>query len=405
MKLTTIGRILCWLAGFACSPALLQSQTAPLFPPQQLARIQQGLREIYSLEYDRAARDFQVMIQEAPEDPAGYAYLAMTYWIEELWRKQELSIDRFAASGFFVENPRHRPKADAAVAARFQQASEKAIEKARARLSKNPGDRAALFLRGLANQNLASFELSQQNWLRAYKYGGKTLRDHEELLRRDPAFPDAKLSIGVCDYVAGSLPWTFRWIAVLFGHPGSKERGRLALEAAAEKGVLVADEARVVLILVYTYEKRYEKAARLLSELHQKYPRNYMAHLDMGGMALLMNQPDKAIAIYEDILQRREAKEPKYVELQRAALYNRLGVAFRKKGDLEASAGRFRRALSEEGLSIRSATIARLELGKTLDLMGARAEALKNYRQVIAAEDFAGSRTEAENLLRRPFRN
>ena len=90
---------------------------------------------------------------------------------------------------------------------------------------------------------------------------------------------------------------------------------------------------------------------------------------------------------------------------QCAALYNRLGVAFRRKGGLVASAGRFGKALSEEGLSIRSATIARLELGKTLDLMGARAEALKNYRQVIAAEDSAGSRTEAETLMRRPFHN
>lgn len=66
MKLTTIGRILCWLAGFVCSAALLQSQTAPLFPPQQLARIQQGLREIYSLEYDRAARDSRKTPATAP---------------------------------------------------------------------------------------------------------------------------------------------------------------------------------------------------------------------------------------------------------------------------------------------------------------------------------------------------
>ena len=145
MKHTTIGRFMCWLAGLACYPALLQSQASPLFPPQQLARIQQGLRDIYSLEYGRAAQDFQAMTQEAPEDPAGYVYLAMTYWIEELGRKQELSIDRFAASDFFVENPRHRPKTDAAAAARFQQASEKAIEKARARLSKNPGDREQIF--------------------------------------------------------------------------------------------------------------------------------------------------------------------------------------------------------------------------------------------------------------------
>ena len=85
-------------------------------------------------------------------------------------------------------------------------------------------------------------------------------------------------------------------------------------------------------------------------------------------------------------------------------LYNRLGVAFRGKGDLETSAGWFRKALEENGVSIRAAIVARLELGKTLDLMGRRSEALKQYEQVRSTEDFAGSRNEAERLSKQPFR-
>jgi tetratricopeptide (TPR) repeat protein len=396
-------RIEYWLVGSMFLQAAAYAQTGNLFASEQLARIRQGLHDIYSMEYGRAARDFQAMIRDRPDDPAGYVYLGMTYWIEDLSQKQELNIDRFAASDFFVENPKYQPKADPAVERRFRQVSEQAIEKARVRLEKNPDDRAALFLRGLAYQNLATFEASQQHWWTAFRYGSKTFRDHRELLRRDPDFHDAKLSVGVYDYVAGSLPWTVKWIALLLGHSGSKERGKLELEAAADKGVLVGDDARVVLILIYTREKNYERAAELLSELHNKYPHNYLAYLDMGGLALLMKQPDKAITIYEDILRRREAGELKYAELERAILCNRLGVALRKKGDLEASAGWLTTALQADTQSTRSATIARLELGKTLDLMGKRDEAVKNYQQVVSAEDVAGSKSEAENLLRHAF--
>jgi tetratricopeptide (TPR) repeat protein len=208
----------------------------------------------------------------------------------------------------------------------------------------------------------------------------------------------------VYDYVAGSLPWTIKWLAILLGHRGSKERGKQELELAAEKAVLVADDARIMLILIHTREKNYEKAIELLSYFQEKYPQNYLVHLDMGGMALLMKEPDRAIKTYEEILRRRDQGERKYAELERASLFNRLGVAFRHKKDLETSAGWFRKALEQEGRSKRSATVARLELGKTLDLMGRREEALKSYEAVLAAEDFAGSRLEAQGLLRQRYR-
>lgn len=390
--------LLLWLEGTAAA------QTT-LFPPDELARVQEGIRDIYNMEYKRAAENFQGMIKDAPDDPAGYAYLAMTYWVEELSGKQELSIDRFAASDFFVESPKYRPKVNPKVEARFRELSDQAVEKAQVRLKKEPGDRTALFLRGFAYQNVASFETSlKRSWWSAFRAGAKTFKDHRRLLREDPEFHEARLSIGVYDYVAGSLPWHIKVLAFLLGYHGDKERGKRQLEMATEKATLVADDARIVLILIYTREKNYEKALDYLSQLQKKYPQNYLVHLDMGGIALRMEQPDKAIGIYEDILRKREAGERKYAELERASLYNRLGVAWRDKGDLEKSADWFARALRESPLSALSQTVARLELGKTLDLMGKRDEALKNYEAVLAAEDFAGSRLEAEELLKRPFR-
>jgi tetratricopeptide (TPR) repeat protein len=80
-------------------------------------------------------------------------------------------------------------------------------------------------------------------------------------------------------------------------------------------------------------------------------------------------------------------------------LYNRLGVAFRAKNDLPESSACFHRALAQPTISVRSATLAHLELGKTLGLMGQRDDAIAEYRMAAAAPDFAGSRQEAQKLL------
>lgn len=369
-----------------------------VFPPERLDRLQEGLRDVYNLEYDRAEKNFQRMIDETPDDPAGYAYLAWTYWVRELGVKQELSIDRFAASDFFSEGPKYFVRVDPAVEARFRKMNDLAIEKARARLAKNPQDRAAMFLLGLAYQNLASFEASlKRSWWAAFRLGSRTYRYHRDLLRADPNFHDARLATGVYQYVAGSLAWNVKWVAVLMGYRGSKERGKQDLRLAVDKAPLVADDARVILTLIHTREHNYSKAFDYLTELLRRYPQNYLVHLDMGGMALLMKRPEAAIEIYQDILRRHE-------KLERAYVYNRLGVAWRQKGDLQAAADWFTKALGEAGASARSQTIARLEMGKTLDLLGSRSEARERYREVAAAEDVAGSREEAQELLRRPYR-
>jgi tetratricopeptide (TPR) repeat protein len=136
----------------------------------------------------------------------------------------------------------------------------------------------------------------------------------------------------------------------------------------------------------------------------RKYPQNYLVHLDMGGLALLMKRPEAAVEIYQDVLRRIESGERKYAGLERASVYNRLGVATRQQGDLAASAEWLNKSLAEAPSGTRSHTVAQLELGKTLDLQGRRREAEEQYRAVAAAEDIAGTRQEAAELLRRAYR-
>lgn len=372
-----------------------------LFPHDQLERIRDGLHDIYNLDYGRATANFERMIAESPDDPTGYAYLATTLWLEELSEKQELSIDRFAASDFFAEQARPLFVVDPALEARFRQLTEEAIARSKRRISSAPEDQTGLYLLGLAYQNLASFEASlKRDWWAAFRYGSRAYDCNRELLRRDPQFHDARLATGVYTYVAGSLGWSVKWLALLLGHRGSRGRGKQELELAAQKGQLAAADARVILVLIHTREHSYQQAYDDLAGLSAKYPRNYLLQMDMAGMAMLMRQPDRAIGIYYEILRKRESLAPNYQRLELASLYNRLGVASRAKKDYRDASDWFRRALAEPAVSAHSAALAHLELGRTLDLMDLRAEAIAEYRLAAAAPDFVNTRQEARKLLR-----
>lgn len=377
----------------------------PLFPPQTVAQIRKGLNEVYNLDHAKAIESYQAMIRQSPDDPAGYAYLAKVYWLQELVTKQELSIDRFAASDFFAETPRYRPQVDPAAEAKFNEVNALAIEKARSRLERDPGDRAAQYLLGLAYQNEASFEASlKRAWWASFRAGSKTYRLHRDLLREDPSFHDAYLSIGVFNYVTGRLGWNVKWLAFLLGYRGSKERGKEEIRLAMDKGILAGDDARVVLTLIYTRERDFQAAFDEMSILLKKYPQNYLVHLDMGGIALLMDRQEAALLIYQDILRKVVAKEPKYRELGEAAIANRLGVAYRQKGELQNSVDWFLRALKAPDKTSLSQVVSRLEIGKTYDRLGRRGDATREYQAVLGLENFAGSREEAQELLQRPYR-
>ena len=378
---------------------------AQLFPPERLERIQLGIRDVYNLEYEAARQRFQGMVDASPDDPTGYVYLAWTEWVKELGNQQELSIDRFASSDFFSEAPLYRMHVDPGAEARFRELSQQGIDRAQARLSRNPNDRAALFVLGQAYQNLASFEASlKRSWWSAFRYGSRTYRYNRDLLRQDPTFYDARLATGVYHYVTGSLAWNVKWLAFAMGYRGSREAGKREIEIAAERGQLASDDARVVLTLIHTRERDYPKAFERLQQLLRKYPQNYLVHLDMGGLALLMKRPEAAVEIYQDVLRKIENGDRKYAQLERASVYGRLGVACRAQGDLAVSTAWLNKSLAEAPAGGRSSTIARLELGKTLDLLGRRREAQEQYRIVAAAEDIAGSRQEAAELLRKAYR-
>ena len=77
-----------------------------------------------------------------------------------------------------------------------------------------------------------------------------------------------------------SLPLPVKLIAGVTGFRGSKKRGLALLEQVAKEGRWAQDDAKTVLILLYTREKRFDDVIKLTRELSAKYPRNYLLRLE-----------------------------------------------------------------------------------------------------------------------------
>ncbi|MBI2822599.1 MAG: tetratricopeptide repeat protein [Acidobacteria bacterium] len=263
-----------------------------------------GFDALYNLDYEVALSNFRSYTGLKPSDPAGHVYLAVASWTQELHEDNELDLERFATSAVFGR----RGEADRAGRNEsvIKQAVDRAIHLAEVRLQENARDQEALYYLGAAYGVMAGYQatVKKSGW-KSFRNGSKAFQYHQRLLRMNPKFYDAYLTQGVYNYITGSLPFSVKIFAFLFGYRGDKDEGLRQVRLAAEEGEYVGDDAKLVLSALLTREKRYGEAARILEELGDKYPRNHLVELDRAHLYLKLGRRAEALALYREILVKR----------------------------------------------------------------------------------------------------
>lgn len=383
---------------------VLLAAPASAQPPELAAEARPILAELYSLDHDRAEQLSLALIESQPSNPLGHALLARTLWARILDNEQALNTQRF----FHVPAPWQGSPLARRVPPetrdRFLLASRQAIALARARLQSSPEDRSALLFLGFTYVSLAGFEWAVEGRLwQAFRSGENAVDAHRRLLRLEPSWGDPHLANGVALYLAHTLPWRVRWLAVLFGFAGGHERGKREIGIAARDGFLLADDARSMLVLLHQRDSEYDRARPILADLHARYPRNFIVELEQASLELRASRPADALAIYRRILAKASAARDGYQRVLRPGLYHGLGLAARGCGRLDESAAAFRAALAHPSSTSATSALSWLELGKTLDLLNRRDDAKTAYTHVLKAPDIDGSRAQAQRYLRGPF--
>lgn len=234
----------------------------------------EGYEALYNLDYEGARRRFLSMVELAPEDPAGAQCLASSLWVQQL----NESYERKATLYNSTESKTDRRQTD-----EFRKWIRQAKSLAEARLKKDPRNVEALYYLGAAEGLEAAYTASvERKYVAAMRAGNNAVDHHRQVLKLLPDYHDAELTLGLHNYVVGSLSLPLKMIAGTMGVRGSKKRGIETLERVVAEGKWARDLAGVLLVDLYKREKRFVDTVKIARQLSEKYPRNYLFKLQMA---------------------------------------------------------------------------------------------------------------------------
>ncbi|HKS09788.1 MAG TPA: hypothetical protein VJS13_09600 [Pyrinomonadaceae bacterium] len=254
-------------------------------PAPELDKLRaEGYEALYNLDYEGARRRFQKMIDLAPDHPAGPQCYAASLWIQQLNESWELKSTLYSDKAYKNE----KTKVDARQVEEFRKWTRRTRQLSEARLKKNPRDVEALYFLGAAEGLEAAYSAAvERKFMSALRTGSSAVDHHRKVLELSPKFYDAELTIGLQNYVIGSLPLPLKMLAGTVGVRGSKKKGLKELEHVAAEGEWGRDVARVLLIDLYKREKRWDDSIATARELSERFPRNYLFKLQLAdAMAL-----------------------------------------------------------------------------------------------------------------------
>src|SRR6185295_15408838 len=198
----------------------------------------------YNLDYESARRHFQKMVELAPEDPAGAQCLASSYWLQQLNESYQFKGTIYSSDG--------KDKSDRRQTDEFRKWIRQAKTLSEALLKKEPRNVDALYYLGAAEALEAAYTAQvEKKYVAALRAGTSAVDHHREVIKLSPDYHDAELTIGLHNYIVGSLSLPLKMIARTMGVSGSKKRGLETLERVTVEGKWARDLARVLLVDLY----------------------------------------------------------------------------------------------------------------------------------------------------------
>jgi hypothetical protein len=368
--------------------------------PQFMEQAKPGFTDIFNLDYDKAQQVFVTLEKEYPQHPAPPLYLASIIWLKEMLRRQDLSLNRFIAASYFskktneVMPPRER--------AAFLEDLQKSKALSDAILQKNPRDKDARYFVAMYYGLRASFAITIDHSLHdAFSNGNKAYSYSEQLIQEDPDYYDAYLTVGIYEYIVGSIPWYLKWLTFIIGAHGNKQEGLAHIGLAAEKGQYIKNEAKLVLMVLDVRDHQYAEALEIARYLHDRFPRSYLLALNVAQILRAEGNEDQAVAVLLDVEKQAEAGEPNYNELPLQTFRFNLGVELMNMDKLDLAQEQFQKSVEDPQTPDKQRALSHLRLGQILDRKGQSGQAEKECQAVLSLPDVDHSHDQAEQLLRK----
>jgi tetratricopeptide (TPR) repeat protein len=383
------------------------SNTRKLPAPQQITHYhlddphtKSGFEHFYNLEYPKAIHEFDLALQAHPDDAFAVNHLLSAVLFQELYRIGALDSELYAKEGFLQS--KQRP-VDPQVKARIVSLTNQALQLSEAKLKINPNDVDALYARGVTRGLKSTYTgLVEKAWFSALRSAVGARRDHEKVLQLDPNYSDAKMIVGMHNYVIGSVSWAVKVAASIVGLSGSKKKGIEYLYEAANGGGEASVDAKIALALFLRREQRYPEAIRIVDELSESYPRNFLMALELANLYNAAGHGPEAIASYRKLL--KSADEGFFPDAHIEMAWYGLGEAERGQRNFAAAKEAYEKTLTYQKTDPDLRLRATLGAAEMCDLLERRSEAVELYREVVAQVSDSPQADEARKYLKQPYR-
>jgi tetratricopeptide (TPR) repeat protein len=236
----------------------------------------------------------------------------------------------------------------------------------------------------------------------AFHQSVKAKDDCERVLKIDPNYVDAKLVVGVYQYVVGALPFPFKILIGVAGITGSKSAGLANLQDAGNRGVITSVEARTVTALFLRREARYQDAIQVIQGLERQYPHDYLFCLEEANLRKDAGEGMRAVDDYRQIVADNE-KPGYFVSTKMELTYFGLGDALRGQRHYAEAAQAYEHAAKTPGASPELKVRSFLDAGQCHDLNLERQDAVKDYQAAIDAGPNTSRADAARKGLRSPY--
>lgn len=396
------------MLGWVCGTVLLGAATdgrASEVHTNALNRnplVQEAFVHYYNLDYAGAVERFERVHAAHPGDPQGTALLLDAVLFQELYRLDLLDTTFYANDGFLTG--KHATQEDPAARDRILGLADEAVREADVRLSQNPNDVDALYARGWARALKCTYvAMVERGFGAGFRLAGKARDDDARVLELDPDYVDAKLVVGVYEYVVGALPFPFKLLIGFAGITGSKSRGMAMLTDDGNRGITTSVEARTTMALFLRREGRYKEAIQVVQSLKDEYPRDYLFNLEAANLRKDAGEGMGAVTAYRDILAAND--KPGYFYSARLELtYFGLGDALRGQRHFAEAAQAYEQAAGTVNVGAELKIRSLLAAGECHDLNNERDLAMRDYQEAIDAGPGTSRADTARKRLRTAYR-
>lgn len=361
--------------------------------------VREGYEHFYNLDYPGAIERFERFHAAHPGDPQATVILLEAVLFQELYRQDLLDTTFYANDGFLTG--RHATEENPKTRDRILALADETVSEATWRLDQNPNDVDALFARGWARAlKCAYLSMVQRGYGGGFRLAMKAKDDCARALQLDPDYVDAKLVVGVYEYVVGALPLPFKLLIGFVGITGSKSHGLEMLTDDGKRGPITNIEARTAIALFLRRESRYKEAIQVVRGLKNEYPHDYLFCLEEANLRKDAGEGMGAVDAYREIIAANE--KPGYFFQARMELaYFGLGDALRGQRHYSEAALAYEQAAGAPNVGPELKIRSFLDAGECHDLNGERQLAIKDYQAAIAS----GPETSRADTARKHLRN